>query len=290
MNALDLVTLTQLMERTGGRPEITIGLVDGPVAIDHTNLMTEQIWTVPGAAVRSCTITNSVACQHGTFVAGILSARRESAAPAICPQCTLLVRPIFAEAASLSLSLPSATPEDLATAITECIDAGVQVLNLSLALTQSSKSGQAKLEDAFNRACQREVLIVAAAGNQGTVGSSAITRHPWVIPVAACDLRGRPVSQSNLGSSIARRGMLAPGDNITSLGVDGQTRTLSGTSAAAPFVTGTIALLWSEFPQATASQIKYAVSQAMVPRRASVVPPLLNAWSAYQWLAHTHRP
>ena len=39
----------------------------------------------------------------------------------------------------------------------------------------------------MNHAAHRGVITVAAAGNQGTVGSSAITRHPWVIPVAACD-------------------------------------------------------------------------------------------------------
>ena len=60
--------------------------------------------------------------------------------------------------------------------------------------------------------------MVAAAGNQGTVGSSVITRHPWVIPVIACDLQGRPTTESNLGSSIGRRGLAAPGENIASLG------------------------------------------------------------------------
>ena len=52
-----------------------------------------------------------------------------------------------------------------------------------------------------------------------------------------------------------------------------------------PFVTGTIALLWSEFPAATAAQIKLAVSQVSARRRASVVPPLLDAAAAYQNLA-----
>jgi hypothetical protein len=61
---------------------------------------------------------------------------------------------------------------------------------------------------------------VAAAGNQGTLGSTAITRHLWVIPVVAYDLQGRPMDQSNLGSSIGRRGLGAPGDRITSLGAE----------------------------------------------------------------------
>ena len=92
------------------------------------------------------------------------------------------------------------------------------------------------------------------------------------------------MNESNLGSSIGRRGLTAPGDAITSLGAEGQPLTLGGTSVAVPFVTGTIALLWSEFPAATAAQIKLAITQASAPRRASVVPPLLDAAAAYQSL------
>jgi subtilisin family serine protease len=126
------------------------------------------------------------------------------------------------------------------------------------------------------------VIVIVAAGNQGTLGSTAITRHPWVIPVVAYDLQGKPMGHSNLGSSIGRRGLGAPGDKITSLGVAGKPLTLGGTSTAAPFVTGAIALLWSEFPTATAAKVKYAATQASVPRRTTVVPPLLDAWAAYQ--------
>jgi subtilisin family serine protease len=140
------------------------------------------------------------------------------------------------------------------------------------------------LEQALDQALRRGVIVVAAAGNQGAVGSSAITRHPWVIPVVACDLHGKPISYSNLGSSIGRRGLTAPGEGVTSLGVDGKPRTFGGTSAAAPIVTGAIALLYSAFPKASAAQIKLAVSRAFAPRR-SVVPPLLDAWAAYQTLA-----
>src|SRR5438128_7013648 len=94
---------------------------------------------------------------------------------------------------------------------------------------------------ALDHALQRGVLIVVAAGNQGTLGSSVITRHPWVIPVVAYDLRGRPMDQSNLGNSIGRRGLGAPGNAVTSLGAQGPPLTFAGTSAATPFVTGAIA-------------------------------------------------
>ena len=93
------------------------------------------------------------------------------------------------------------------------------------------------------------------------------------------------MNHSNLGSSIGRRGLGAPGDGITSLGADGKPLTLGGTSAAAPFVTGTVALLWSEFPNASAADIKLAVTQPYSGRRNTVVPPLLDAWMSYQSLA-----
>jgi subtilisin family serine protease len=285
MRPLDLVNLTALMELAdGGRREVIIGLIDGPVATNHSDLVAENIRDISESKSGTCTQADTFACMHGTFVAGILSAKKGSPAPAICPNCTLLVHPIFAETNSGKADIPSATPEELAAAIIETIEAGARVLNLSSALAQSSSKGERKLDEALDQALRRGVIVVAAAGNQGTLGSSAITRHPWVIPVVACDLQGKPISYSNLGSSIGRRGLTAPGDGVTSLGVDGQPRTFGGTSAAAPFVTGAIALLYSEFPSASAARIKLVVTQAFAPRR-TIVPPLLNAWAAYQTLA-----
>lgn len=180
--------------------------------------------------------------------------------------------------------MPAATPRELAAAISECIDARARIINLSLGLAQPSTRGEQALEEALNQAVRRGVIVVAAAGNQGALGSSVITRHPWVIPVVACDLHGRPMNESNLGRSIGTRGLRAPGDSITSLGSEDQSLTLGGTSVAVPFVTGAIALLWSEFPAATDAQIKRALTQASAPRRVSVVPLLLDAAAAYQIL------
>jgi subtilisin family serine protease len=284
LNSLQTVNLTALMELTSGSAEIMIGLIDGPVALDHADLTTESIRALPGGRTGSCTRADSVACQHGTFIAGILIAKRSSVAPALCPGCKLLLRPLFAETTTGTEQMPSAMPEDLASALLECMNAGARVLNLSVGLSRVSSKSERTLEEALDQAARRGVLVVAAAGNQGTLGSSALTRHPWVIPVVASNRDSRPTPESNLCASIGRRGLCAPGDAITSLGTMGQPLTTGGTSAAVPFVTGTIALLWSEFPKASAIDIKFALTQASVSRRATVIPPLLNAWSAYQML------
>ena len=65
--------------------------------------------------------------------------------------------------------MPSATPEALAAAITESVKAGARVLNLSVALVQPSSKGERDLEEALNYAAKRNVILVAAAGNQGTI-------------------------------------------------------------------------------------------------------------------------
>src|SRR4029077_9032084 len=147
------------------------------------------------------------------------------------------------------------------------------LVNLSAALAQvPSAKGERALGQALDHAANSGVIVVAAAGNQGTVGSTAITGHPWVIAVIACDGCGIPLSESNLGNSIGRRGLSAPGEGITSLGTVGHAAPSGGTSVAAPFVTGAIALVWSEFPSASAGQIRVAITQAHTQRPPTVTP------------------
>ena len=113
MVCLESAKLTELMERTSGSPDVKIGLIDGPVVTRHPDLASERLREIPGSSGAACTRANSAACLHGTFVAGILSARRNSPAPAICPNCTLLIRPIFAEKTTGREQMPSASPGSL---------------------------------------------------------------------------------------------------------------------------------------------------------------------------------
>jgi subtilisin family serine protease len=227
---------------------------------------------------------NGLACRHGTFVAGVLSARRSSVAPAICPTCILFVRTIFQDSISGEAgSLPKATPAELASALVESIDAGVHIVNLSASIAGPTRTGVRELLDALDYAMRRGTLVVAAAGNEGLVGSTVITRHAWVIPVVGCRLDAAPLEMSNLGDSLGRRGLVAPGEDVVSLTPQGGTVSWSATSAATPFVTGALALLWSQFPQISAAAIRWAVNQG-VRRRRNLVPPLLDAGAVHELL------
>jgi len=81
---------------------------------------------------------------------------------------------------------------------------------------------------------------------------------------------------------------MAPGEGVRSLGTGGEARVMGGTSVAAPFVTRAVALLWSLFAAAPASQVRTAVTGGCRARRRSVVPPLLDAWAAYRALARMY--
>jgi subtilisin family serine protease len=146
---------------------VRVALIDGPLALRHPDLNQSRIQELPTTVHGSCTSLDSVACMHGTFVAGMLVVRRGCAAPAICPDCTLLLRPIFPEHANGGRSMPSATPAELASAINDSVRAGVNVINLSAALTDSSSTGERELHQALDHAAHSSVLVVAAAGNQG---------------------------------------------------------------------------------------------------------------------------
>jgi subtilisin family serine protease len=278
---LELVRLRRLMDLTRGDPAIQIALIDGPVFTAHGGFAESRLRPLREGA--ACGPEAGVACSHGTFVAGILAANRETGAPGICSGCTLLLHPIFAASAPRRFDMPAAPAGELASAIMSSVDGGANVLNLSVAASRTSFTQDRRIEAALDFAAAKNVIVVAAAGNEGTLGSTAITRHPWVIPVAGCDMAGRPMDSSNLAHSIATRGLRAPGAGITSLSSEGGLAQHSGTSAAAPYVSATIALLWSLNRGATAANIRCALLSAS-ERTRSIVPRLLDAWSAYEAL------
>lgn len=273
-DALALTGIGWLRRTTTGRPEVVIGLIDGPVEGRHPDLADARLQRMGTRDVR-CRVPVGPACRHGTFIAGMLSARPGGVAPALCPDCTLLCRPIFCEAAD-PRQCPVVTSADLAEALTEVIEAGARVVNLSVGLASTALEDHPELHAACDLAARRGVVVVCAAGNQGHVGRVPLFDHPWVVSVAGCDMGGRPLGSSNLGVTVGRRGLLAPGVAIDSTAPSGGYARMGGTSVAAPWVTGAAALLWSLWPQASAGDIRRALLLPDRPRR-SVVPPLLDA-------------
>lgn len=279
ISPLDALGLPELMKKTAGNPDVMVSILDGPVALGHPDLVEARMSVLENGVAEHFEI-ESDACRHGTFVAGVLFARRGGPAPGICVGCSSLVVPIFGEHAA-------ATPARLAAAIAAAVRAGARLINISAGPRSLSPNAEHAVELALDLAAQHGVAVVAAAGNQGMLGSSAITRHPAVIPVVATDTSGRALAWTNLGTTTGRRGLSAPGVGITSLSSDGGTVTWSGTSAATALVSGALALLWSEFPNLDATHLRQALIRPA--QRGTLVPRLLNVRTAYASLArHAH--
>ena len=286
-NPLIQTQLLSLMEISNGRPHVTIGIIDGPVDLTHPAFSKSNIRTTRTHQYNVCKNAGSTACMHGTFVTGILCAKRGLSAPAICPGCQIILHPIFKEenkcSATNCRSFPVATPKELANAIIETVDAGAKIINLSLGLSSSSLAVYQSIQNAYDYALMKNVVIVVAAGNQTDIGSISLINHQWPIPVTLCDENGHVTPLSPFGPSIGNRGIMAPGENIISTYPRERYGYMSGTSFAVPFVTGTLALLLSIFPKATSAQLIY-VMRLCFSRRHAIIPKLLNAKVAYDTL------
>ena len=144
--------------------------------------------------------------------------------------------------------------------IVDVVDGGARIVSPSLGVTGHTLARSRAVDEAFDHALRRDVLVVVAAGNHGHVGPAPLMTHPWPVPVTACDTTGCPLPEANLGITIGRSGLRAPGSDILTLALGGGYQRFSGTSAAVPFVTGTAALLWSALPRLTAPQLRAALT------------------------------
>lgn len=85
MNPLELVRLPALMQRTSGRSETLIALIDGPVLMNRPDLWTSNVRHLGSPLPATCAQPTSWVCMHGTFVAGVLSAKRGTPALGAVP-------------------------------------------------------------------------------------------------------------------------------------------------------------------------------------------------------------
>ncbi|MET9427074.1 S8 family serine peptidase [Streptomyces sp. NPDC003036] len=272
--------LSQLMARSAGAAGLKVGLLDGPVMVGHPGLSAAKIEWLCRRDVAEVG-AGDVAAVHATSTAGVLVGGRRSGALGICPAVTLVTRSVFRSPAARSTG--TATWTDLADALVELADAGARIVNMSLSLAAGVFKEHRAVQDALDYAAAHGVVVVAAAGNEGAIDSTVVTRHRSVLPVVAYNLQGRPERISNLGRSIGQRGVGVVADGLMSLGAHGTLRPFGGTSAAAAVVTGAVALILSELPKTRPGELISAMKGGP-SRRTSVVPPLMNAWRAFESL------
>lgn len=185
---------------------------------------------------------------HGSHTAGIIGAGIDNGVgmAGLCPHCTLLPVKV--------LNYNNAgTWSSVAQGIIFAADQGARVINLSLGASVSSKT----LEAAVSYAIERDVLIVAAAGNMGADRKFYPAALDGVLAVSATDATDQRWVLSNMGDYID---LAAPGHAVYSTYYDlgnyyGGYNYMSGTSMAAPHVAGLAGLLLSQKSTRTAADL-----------------------------------
>ncbi|NOW34915.1 S8 family peptidase [Clostridium beijerinckii] len=143
---------------------------------------------------------------------------------------------------------------DIIAGIDWCITNKMDIINLSLGSSVPSTALQQEVDKAYNQG----ILVVAAAGNDGTSDGSTDTvdypaKYSSVIAVAAIDSNNKRPSFSSTGNNVE---VAAPGVSVLSTYLNNKYVSMSGTSMSAPFVTGDLALLKQANPGLSPNQLR----------------------------------
>jgi cyanobactin maturation PatA/PatG family protease len=221
----------------GGDERIRIAVLDGPVDLDHPCFAGALLSVVETQAGNA---GDDTALAHGTHVASIIFGQPGSLIAGIAPRCSGLIVPIFSAGDSGGLGCSQL---DLARAIMLSLDHGADIINISGGQLTPSGDPDPLLASAIETCARRNVLIVAAAGNDGCACLHVPAAAPSVLAVGAMDADGVPLESSNWGPAYRNQGILAPGMDVLGAAPGGATVRRSGTSFATPFVSGLAGVL-----------------------------------------------
>lgn len=269
---------------------ITVAVIDTgiyphprlPEVIDGGDFINDS----PAGALEDCDA-------HGTVVAGIIAARDTGdGITGVAPDVRLLsLRQTSSKIRNQETNNTSGTLASLTTAINSAIDQGAQVINTSVlscippATAETGVSFQVDTYDfdqAMRRAEESGVVVVSAAGNSNDACPAGSTvypaHHELALGIAALAdpytktdyTLASPFPQASApGSAFA--GLSNTGDYL-SHGIADNNKVISyeGTSFAAPFVTGVVALLKQRHPKATPAQLRGLIYASTDPSSGAV--------------------
>lgn len=210
--------------------------------------------------------------EHGTLVASLLAGRGSgtgSGVLGVAPEASILTASVaFGEDTGATIS----NDDQIAAAVVWAVDHGAEVINMSL--TRNTRDWPESWDDAFTYAFEHDVVVVAAAGNRGsgTTEVGAPATIPGVLTVAGVD-RDQTASfdASSQGITIAVSG---PSEELVGVMPDGSHIQWSGTSAAAPIVSGLVALVRAAYPDLDAANVINRVITTADPNGQAVPSPL----------------
>jgi thermitase len=230
---LPLIETVQGWQVNRGAENVIVAVVDTGVDLQHQDLRTQL---VPGYNVVSDNNVPSDDVGHGTHVAGVISALVNNNLGVAGMTWYNKVMPV-----KVLDQTGAGSTYAVAQGIIWATDHGAKVINMSL----GNYADSGFLHDAIKYAYDKDVVLVAASGNDNTEQPGYPAAYSEVFAVAATDSQKKKATFSNYGDYVD---VAAPGVSIASTYPNNQYAALSGTSMASPHVTALAALIRSTNP------------------------------------------
>lgn len=260
-----LAWLDRLQGETMGSPEVCVAILDGPVDLSHPCFQGANL-TRLDTLVRDPAAAGPMSV-HGTHVTSVIFGQPGGPVKGVAPRCRGLILPIFQDQDRSPLS-----QLDLARAIEQAVQDGAHIINISGGQRAPLPQADAVLEHAIRLCAERRVLVVAATGNDGCKCLHVPAALTSVLAVGAMGEDGQPLEASNWGEAYRANGVLAPGQNILGARPGGGVVRLTGSSFAAPIVSGIAALFLSLANQDGSPTDPLAVGQIILRSARPCVP------------------
>ena len=261
-NVYERIECTRAWDVTMGSQDIVVAVIDNGFDLNHPELSGKSIG---GYNVRTGTddVFPHQGQAHGTHVAGIIlaNANNNTGIAGVAPECKLLPIKIGSDSDSFYSS-------EIIGGVLYAANHGASVINMSLGgcynlppnsvdkqrlneLVNSMRADEATFwKELFRLLDERNITVVLAAGNESLpIGIDPMSRSDKTIKVMALNQENQIASFSNFvydgrfGLTIA-----APGKGIVSCTPNFEFEAMDGTSMAAPFVSGAVALIKSKEP------------------------------------------
>ncbi|WP_411700119.1 S8 family peptidase [Conyzicola sp.] len=251
---------------------VTIAVIDTGVDGTHPDLAGAVVGGTDFSTLGSSngqTPVGSGDSSHGTMVASLAAGRGRGSAGVIgaAPAASLLAISLgFGETDGPS------SDDQIADAVRWAVDNGADVINMSL--TRNTLEWPSSWDAAFLYAMEKDVVVVAAAGNRGS-GTSQVgapATMPGVLTVGGVSRTGGASwDASSQGITI---GVSAPSEQLVGATPGGGYVLWDGTSGATPIVSGIVALVRAAHPELSAANVIERIISTATPAGADGTDPI----------------
>ncbi len=233
--ALDMMDTYEAWDLVTGDASVMVAIIDTGIDINHIEFQGRLSPLSYNATTEQVGLSHVLDDQdHGTRVAGVIAANKDNneGIAGIAQNVELLIIKANEDGEDAFYD------NVLAESIYYAVDQGADIINMSLGGPYENQT----VQDAINYAHQNEVIVVAAAGNDGTDEPQYPAAYDHVVAVSSVDEDGQISEFSNYGDFID---ITAPGGEIVTTVMNDSYKFVSGTSFAAPQITGVLALIKS---------------------------------------------